>query len=169
MSSRTRNIALGLSVALAIAGVISVVVLLSSGPSETNYAGQSFGGDGEQLDRDYDEGDTVEIDGETYVIGEDGWAYREDGEVHCASVLSGPLNEPGERSERREQRENEDLPEDVHIEDDLLYSDVSEDAWVVADCNRLRQQRLGQAVLIGLPTLMLFTLSVVLGARRPED
>lgn len=144
---RTKNLIFGLAAALVALGVVSVVILLYSSPSQTVYAGSGIDGNGEPFGPDVAEGDTVDIDGESYVMGEDGWAYREDGEVRCASVLSGPLNDPDELSEQRQQREAEDLPDDVHVENDLQYGDgdVSEDARVVADCDRLRQQRLGWA------------------------
>jgi hypothetical protein len=166
MSMRTKNLIFGLAAVLVALGVVSVVILLYSSPSQTVYAGSGIDGNGEPFGFDVAEGDTVEIDGESYVMGEDGWAYREDGEVRCASVLSGPLNEPDELSEQRQQREEEELPDDVRVENDLQGGDVSQDAWVVADCDRLRQQRLGWAVLVGIPTLMLFTLAVYGRPRR---
>lgn len=166
MSARTKKLVFGIAAVLAVLGVVSVVILLFGSPSQTIYAETAIDKNGEQLERNFREGDTVEFQGKSYVMGADGWAYREDGEVRCASVLSGPLNDPDELSDRSVQREKDSLPDDIHVEDDLRYDEVSKDAWVVADCNRLRQQRLGLAALVGIPTLMAFMLAVLGRPRR---
>jgi hypothetical protein len=134
-----------LAAALAVVGAAAMGWLLIAQPSYQTYDAV-IGSDRRQ----------PPDDGGTYVDVGGGWyATRE---VTCAAVLDGPPSDhPEDRSAARERYDPLD-GEDTSgsTEDDPGRDEGREgDDWIATACDRLRQQRLGMAILSGLPTILL--------------
>lgn len=126
---------------MALVGLAVAVVLLTMGPTATLYAGERA---------------------------EDGsWTYAEDQELACAAVLDGPAITPEERQRVHDRSHEGVVVEDGDRDDAAPYG--LQDDWATATCDRLRQQRIGQAMLVGGPsTGLLAVAAAVLAVRRPQ-
>jgi hypothetical protein len=135
---------LRITAAAAVLGVAAIGWLLATTPSFTAYDFVS-GADAEPPD---DSGTYVEMQGYLY----------EKREVECASVLAGPpSDQPNDRAAAA--REYDDVSSDDEspgpTEDDPGRDEGRDgDDWLAGDCDRLRQQRLGFAVLAGAVPLL---------------
>jgi hypothetical protein len=130
---------------LGIVGIVLIGWLLLTGPSMTYYSGTQ---------------------------GLDEWSYREDGEIQCTSVLAGMPNDPDELNGLHDEHGEADLAEGVYVEDDPERDQTDDltfrNDWVTVDCGRLRQQRLGQALLVGLPVVPLLGFAAYAGPSPRE-
>lgn len=80
------------------------------------------------------------------------WEWNVDRVVACAPVLAGATTEPDDVEEYLRDRRNRD---DVVDEDTLVIGNEDDAAAISRHCDRARAERTGEAILLGLPGVLL--------------